>query len=223
MPINAENLLDYGFSNLVDSSLLAALAQLVEQRTENPCVPGSIPGGGTLKAPEKGAFVVYDGSIILSYNLELYTGLDFCVTFQASKLYRAIEKYRTLNSDSVVDYRKVLTQMDKLTEESPDGSINDASGSLNGRINEADGRLTRFLADKKTAETSEEDSVYFRKVRILSELKGKPQSTIEQLVSALNIPERTLYRDIEWLRENGYLERLGSKKSGSWHVIKELQ
>ena len=25
---------------------LAALAQLVEQRTENPCVPGSIPGGG---------------------------------------------------------------------------------------------------------------------------------------------------------------------------------
>ena len=223
MPINAENLLDYGFSNLVDSSLLAALAQLVEQRTENPCVPGSIPGGGTLKAPEKGAFVVYDGFIILSYNLELYTGLDFCVTFQASKLYRAIEKYRTLNSDSVVDYRKVLTQMDKLTEESPDGSINDASGSLNGRINEADGRLTRFLADKKTAETSEEDSVYFRKVRILSELKGKPQSTIEQLVSALNIPERTIYRDVEWLRENGYLERLGSKKSGSWHVIKELE
>ena len=26
--------------------MYAALAQLVEQRTENPCVPGSIPGGG---------------------------------------------------------------------------------------------------------------------------------------------------------------------------------
>ena len=25
------------------------LAQLVEQRTENPCVPGSIPGGTTLQ------------------------------------------------------------------------------------------------------------------------------------------------------------------------------
>ena len=151
------------------------------------------------------------------------TGLDFCVTFQASKLYRAIEKYRALNSDAVVDYRKVLAQMDKLTEESPDGSINDANGSLNGRINDSDGRLTRFFADKKTAETSEEDSVYSRKVRILSELKGKPQSTIEQLVSALAIPERTIYRDIEWLRENGYLERLGSKKSGYWHVKKELK
>ena len=27
-----------------------AIAQLVEQRTENPCVPGSIPGGTTLEA-----------------------------------------------------------------------------------------------------------------------------------------------------------------------------
>ena len=26
-----------------------AIAQLVEQRTENPCVPGSIPGGTTSK------------------------------------------------------------------------------------------------------------------------------------------------------------------------------
>ena len=26
-----------------------AIAQLVEQRTENPCVPGSIPGGTTEK------------------------------------------------------------------------------------------------------------------------------------------------------------------------------
>ena len=26
------------------------LAQLVEQRTENPCVPGSIPGGTTFKS-----------------------------------------------------------------------------------------------------------------------------------------------------------------------------
>ena len=28
---------------------IASLAQLVEQRTENPCVPGSIPGGTTKK------------------------------------------------------------------------------------------------------------------------------------------------------------------------------
>ncbi len=31
----------------VTSKLRGAIAQLVEQRTENPCVPGSIPGGTT--------------------------------------------------------------------------------------------------------------------------------------------------------------------------------
>ena len=75
MPINAENLLDYSFSNLVDSSLLAALAQLVEQRTENPCVPGSIPGGGTPKAPERELLLSMMVSsyylIILNYTLAL--------------------------------------------------------------------------------------------------------------------------------------------------------
>ena len=29
------------------SQINGAIAQLVEQRTENPCVPGSIPGGTT--------------------------------------------------------------------------------------------------------------------------------------------------------------------------------
>ena len=28
-----------------------AIAQLVEQRTENPCIPGSIPGGTTASQP----------------------------------------------------------------------------------------------------------------------------------------------------------------------------
>ena len=30
-----------------------AIAQLVEQRTENPCVPGSIPGGTTKESIEE--------------------------------------------------------------------------------------------------------------------------------------------------------------------------
>ncbi|MEN9743843.1 MAG: hypothetical protein RLZZ65_1648 [Bacteroidota bacterium] len=43
------------------------LAQLVEQRTENPCVPGSIPGGTTQKAP-------------------IYSGLFCCYKFSQSFL-----------------------------------------------------------------------------------------------------------------------------------------
>ena len=33
--------------------MAGALAQLVEQWTENPCVPGSIPGGTTKEKPLK--------------------------------------------------------------------------------------------------------------------------------------------------------------------------
>ena len=36
-----------------------AIAQLVEQRTENPCVPGSIPGGTTLMTSRSDGPFVY--------------------------------------------------------------------------------------------------------------------------------------------------------------------
>ena len=47
-----------------------AIAQLVEQRTENPCVPGSIPGGTTdnKAVTSKGNcfFYVFSGGFIYS-------------------------------------------------------------------------------------------------------------------------------------------------------------
>ena len=36
-----------------------AIAQLVEQRTENPCVPGSIPGGTTKNLNRKNSVEVF--------------------------------------------------------------------------------------------------------------------------------------------------------------------
>ncbi len=41
---NNENILTFATTKST-----GAIAQLVEHRTENPCVPGSIPGGTTLK------------------------------------------------------------------------------------------------------------------------------------------------------------------------------
>jgi hypothetical protein len=37
---------------------LGTIAQLVEQWTENPCVPGSIPGGTTRRAAKSGSFLL---------------------------------------------------------------------------------------------------------------------------------------------------------------------
>ena len=159
---------------------------MVEQRTENPCVPGSIPGGGTEKAPEKGAFIVYDAftkaGLVEKFGTGITkmidsckdagnpeplfetasTGLDFCVTFKASRIYRALEKYRELNNDAVVDYRKVLAQMDKLTEgDEPNVRINNNDVRINGTINGTDGTITKTKTPSPDSQTN--DYVYSRK------------------------------------------------------------
>ena len=56
-------------NNTFEKQKSGAIAQLVEQRTENPCVPGSIPGGTTKTAIEVlllRFFVVF-GSILYHY------------------------------------------------------------------------------------------------------------------------------------------------------------
>ena len=42
-----------------------AIAQLVEQRTENPCVPGSIPGGTTKNRNRSASVAVFCGFTVI--------------------------------------------------------------------------------------------------------------------------------------------------------------
>ena len=53
----------------IPNNKTGVIAQLVEQRTENPCVPGSIPGD-TTKKPQKNHF--FCGFFVVSP--------DFCIT-----------------------------------------------------------------------------------------------------------------------------------------------
>ena len=53
-----------------------AIAQLVEQRTENPCVPGSIPGGTT---PPFISPVLFRGRVLFYHNLTYYHDISFTV------------------------------------------------------------------------------------------------------------------------------------------------
>ena len=50
-----------------------AIAQLVEQRTENPCVPGSIPGGTTLKKKKtvRRCVVIHDAPSFFSLTIKI--------------------------------------------------------------------------------------------------------------------------------------------------------
>ena len=99
------------------------------------------------------------------------------------------------------------------------GSLNDSLGSLKSEKGTDNGSLN----SNETAQTGIEDLVDTRKKKIIDAIKDNPETTIEALSSSLSIPERTIYREIEWLKENGCLERIGSKKFGRWNVIKELK
>ena len=48
------------YTNFALPSSYGTIAQLVEQRTENPCVLGSIPSGTTIKKPSlRKVFLIY--------------------------------------------------------------------------------------------------------------------------------------------------------------------
>ena len=74
-------------SNLVASAVRVAktydgaIAQLVEQRTENPCVPGSIPGG-TTKKKKRG--IATQQRVIPLFSFPPQSAYDFILLFAAS-------------------------------------------------------------------------------------------------------------------------------------------
>ena len=110
------------------------------------------------------------------------------------------------------------------------GSLKDNSGSLDDENSKESGSLSNgkstdhgSLNSIETAQTGLEDLVDNRKKKIINAIKDNLVITIEALSYSLSIPERTIYREIEWLKENGCLERIGSKKFGRWNVIKELK
>ncbi len=59
-----------------------------------------------------------------------------------------------------------------------------------------------------------------RRSRILAEMRNDPNITTAQLRVILNCVETTVENNIAYLRNNGYIERVGSRKNGYWKVYK---
>ncbi len=58
-----------------------------------------------------------------------------------------------------------------------------------------------------------------RRLRILSEMRDNPNITTAELELILNISETAIENNINYLRKNGYIERIGAKKNGYWKVL----
>lgn len=57
--------------------------------------------------------------------------------------------------------------------------------------------------------------------RIMEEIRNNPNITQPQLMSVVGIGRTAIQNNITFLRDNGYIERVGSNKNGYWKVISE--
>jgi ATP-dependent DNA helicase RecG len=58
-----------------------------------------------------------------------------------------------------------------------------------------------------------------RQSLIMKEIKLNPKVSYDQLCKILGVARMTVYRDIEILKEEGKLKRIGPAKGGYWEII----
>lgn len=58
-----------------------------------------------------------------------------------------------------------------------------------------------------------------RRIQILEEIRNNPNITQEQLVNILGVSLTTVENNIKYLKDSGYIERVGSNKTGYWKVL----
>jgi len=54
--------------------------------------------------------------------------------------------------------------------------------------------------------------------RILEEIRNNPNITHKQLERILNLGRTSIQNNVSYLRNNGYIKRIGSDKAGYWEL-----
>lgn len=71
------------------------------------------------------------------------------------------------------------------------------------------------VGDKVGDKVGVNDPLNRRRQQIISEMRDNPNVTIPELKKILGISETAVEKNIAFLKENGYIERVGSKKAMS--------
>ena len=78
-------------------------------------------------------------------------------------------------------------------------------------------RINAIVGDK-VADKVGDKSLNKTRQRILKEMRNNPNITHQQLMSILGIGRTAIQNNITYLRKNGFIERVGSNKTGYWKV-----
>ena len=92
------------------------------------------------------------------------------------------------------------------------GSVTDDFGSVNGSVNLSEPTkrqldILAIISDYANKDSSVNGSV-------------KSGATTKEIISKLNVSERTIYRELAVLKQMGLIRRVGSDKTGHWEVVK---
>ena len=77
------------------------------------------------------------------------------------------------------------------------------------------GIITKKVGNKSVGKSGMNE----RRQRILREMRDNPNVTAKELHNMLGISETAVDNNISFLKSNGYIERVGSKKKGYWKVL----
>ena len=98
------------------------------------------------------------------------------------------------------------------------GGVNNESGGVNGGVNNENGGVNNESGGVNTNATLLQH-LTIRQNRIKELIKLKPTVTVQQMVTILSIPKRTLERDLSLLQKSEVIRHEGSDKSGIWVVL----
>ncbi|MCD8371552.1 MAG: HTH domain-containing protein, partial [Clostridiales bacterium] len=87
-------------------------------------------------------------------------------------------------------------------------------------INVMGDKASNKMSNKNGEEASVESGLTETQARILAEIRNNPNITRERLMEKIKVGKTTVYMANSTLKKLGYIERVGSKKSGYWKILK---
>jgi len=92
------------------------------------------------------------------------------------------------------------------------GGVNDTNGGINGGIN----------GGANDANGGINDRVNELQIKITDLMEKFSNISVQKIEKETSVSRRTIENNIKALKENGFIERIGSRKNGHWKIIKPI-
>lgn len=123
---------------------------------------------------------------------------------------RGVPKIIDIYGKDVFDFRE-----NSIAVNIPFNWVNNMGNNLSNNM--ADNSSDK-KGDKLGDKPRDKATLNTRRKNIIDEMKNNPNVTQAQLTKILGVALTTIENNIRFLRENGYIERVGSNKTGYWQV-----